>query len=343
MQQNTTPVEQQDNILQKFIKKYIAKFYRRYIKIWSNSIILFIVCMIVGFCAGITIQGKFNWSFYKNDGQFISYSSIVIFLLVVIYMYYRRLCKTSGDIYEIDKKSFKYLFYAVSFMFFSLYYNINKKFFLNTYAKNKFGIEQEQYVLILNFIGYFLISTLIYTIVFKNYSLKKFGKDGIELEEEKTVADEQNSVINLYVDIIKEYSDILCELDCKMEEMYNEGFVRDDYTVEEYSVFLDDFLSSFTLKDSNLSIIIISMDEFDTFAKTELSYNRFALSKIKTNTHENKVYTCENRIFVEYHTTIIQASIMIIIESITTYPWDLGLLIYSYMVALETSYSKYLV
>jgi membrane protease YdiL (CAAX protease family) len=171
------------NILHQKLKKIIitiTNFYKRHIKIWSTSIGTLILFIIIGFTYGIVLESKFNLQFYTNDGNVLLFFSLIVLISSVIHIFYKRQCKLSGTIYELDNKSFKTFFYSFSFVCFAIYYNMNKTFFSNTYSQNKFGIDQSQYILIINFIGYFLILTLIYTVLFKNYSLKKLGKDGIE-------------------------------------------------------------------------------------------------------------------------------------------------------------------
>jgi hypothetical protein len=156
------------------------------------------------------------------------------------------------------------------------------------------------------------------------------------------VAVEQNALINIYTKTTEDFSNIICNLDGRMFQMYQENLVRSDYNIDEYILFLDDFLSLFASSNSDLSIIIKPLDNFDVFAKDELSYNNFILSKVRLNLNENKIYSYENKIFIQYSSTIIEGDLIIMIDSTKTYPGEFGLLIYCYMTALEMSYSKYL-
>ena len=44
-----------------------------------------------------------------------------------------------------------------------------------------------------------------------------------------------------------------------------------------------------------------------------------------------------------YKSSIINDSIVVIIDMDNAYPGELGLLVYSYLLSVETSYSKYLI
>ncbi|KAJ49633.1 hypothetical protein BD780_001131 [Clostridium tetanomorphum] len=324
------------------IKENFIKFFKHYIKPWKSSLITLIISMVVGFCFGLKFSNGFNLEFYKDDGQVLLLISIGIILITYVYIYYRHKCIMSHINLDIDTTSFKYIFYSLSFFIFALYYNLNKEYFFQSYSLNIFGIAQSQYIFIINFIGYFIITTIIYSIIFKEYSIKKIGKDGVEFETEKSIAEIQNELINQYVTIIDDFSKNMCDIDKLMTELEDDNLIRDDYTLDEFILLLDGFLSLFICENTDLSIVLLPYNKFDEFLTNELSYNAFILKKVKTNMQNNYVYAYENKIFVKYYLSLFGDYITIIIDCLKTYPAGLGELLYSYIVALETSYSKHL-
>ena len=306
---------------------------------FTKSTLFIIILSLLGFLLGITI-GKSN-NFLSESILVIISIIIVIGLLIYIYI---KVNIFNSLISSATKKKFKkYLYFTMVLLSFVMYYLYNKETFLKTYELNNFGINQGQYIFIVNFIGFFAIAFILYNLILKEYSLKKLSKNEIELSEELDIADKQSSLINKYEEIIKKYSQIICKIDRTMNYLDTEGLIRDDYEINEYIIIIEEFIKEFTLAINDISIIVKSSYSFESFAKDELGCNSFNIKKIKANIEENRVYVHNNRIYIMYGSSIINDSMVLIIDMDNAYPGELGLLVYSYLFSVETSYSKYLI
>ena len=85
---------------------------------------------------------------------------------------------------KADKKrrSIIYVYWAFAFIIFSLYYTMNYEKFKLTYKTNIFGLDQMQYIYLVNFTIFLVLGILIYQIIIQQYSIKNIGKGGVELE-----------------------------------------------------------------------------------------------------------------------------------------------------------------
>ncbi|MDU6339849.1 MAG: hypothetical protein E6583_00795 [Clostridium sp.] len=315
-------------------KKYIRKATN-----FVKSITFIIILGLLGFLYGINI-GRGNS--YLIDNILIKLG-IVISIGLLMYIYLKANIFNSLVASINEKKLIKYLYFLLVLLFFTIYYLHNKDNFINTYQINSIGIDQNQYIFIVNFIGFFLISFILYNLILKDYSIKRLSKNDIELSEELDVADQQSKLINKYEEIIQTYSQVVCNIDIKMNYLNNENLIRNDYEVEEYIIVIDEFIKEFILINKDISIVIKPYELFDEFAADELGCNSFNIRKIKFNIETNRVYTYKNRIYIMYKSSIINNNIVLIIDMDNIYPGELGLLIYSYLSSVETSYSKYLI
>lgn len=326
-----------NNIIENVLRK--AKVLYSNLKVWRNSCVTFVLFMIIGFVVGAVSEIEFSNGFVFNNEFFLFILALLIFIISIIYCYIRYRCNKNGKYIEVDKISLKIIYYSLTFFVFSIYYMMQKSKFMNSYKNNIFGINQEQYIFCVNIFGYLIVATILFAILFNKYSMKKISKDGIELEE-KVITNEQNYLITLYSKVINNFSDVICDVDTKMKEMDSHGFIRDDYTVDEYIIFIQEFVDLIMAEDSNISIIIKSYDAFSGFASKELLYNKFIIKKIEANIAKNKVFAYEKNIFVQYDSQVVKNQIVFSINCSVNYPGDLGSLLYDYIVFIETIYLK---
>ena len=54
--------------------------------------------------------------------------------------------------------------------------------YLKTYEKNIFGIDQRQYIVLINYLMFLLVALMIVGAMEGKFRVKNIGKDGIELE-----------------------------------------------------------------------------------------------------------------------------------------------------------------
>lgn len=326
----------------KVIINKLFDFYNNHIKPWNNFFVVIIIFMSMGFLIGLFAGNVMGIDFYKEDRNILLIMSVITNLVIFINIYHKQYCIKNHIETIFNRNNLKYVYFSITFFMFCLYYYINKENFINTYTQNELGIEQSQYIFITNFIGYLVITVILFYIVFNNYSIKKIGKSGIEFHVEQSVIKEHNELVNIYAEIIDNFSDHLCNIDNLMSELDNNNLIRDDYTLDEFIILIEDFLSSFMQQNNDLSIIVIPYDNFEHYGKTELYYNLFTLNKIKVNMYTNSVYVYNNVIFIKYPLSLLNNSILVIVNCDRSYPSGLGILIYSYLITLETSYSRYL-
>lgn len=323
-------------IIQNILKKML-KIFKLYL---ANTFIMTIIFIIVGFIFGF---------FYAKSMDKINYvylilgSGIVIFLMLYIYLVLNK--KFTPN--KLKERMVKNIYYAVSFLCFIIYYLCNKDRFLSTYSKNKIGINQEQFIILVNFIGYILIASLVYMLVFKNYIIKKLGRDGVEFEnDDANVSDKFYNVINRYEEMINSYTNNLLTIDAQMNALYEEGKVNLEYTANQYCSFITTFLKDFINELDDISIVVKPFSDFENFLKEFANCNIFDIKKIKTKVETNNVFSYKKRIYIYYKSSLISEPITVIVDMEDLkydYPGDLGFLIYNYIYSVEVTYSKYLV
>lgn len=313
--------------------------WKRKILNFTKSIVFIIILGVLGFLYGINI-GQNNNYLAKHILINICVVSVIGLL---IYIYLKINIYNSFIAITDRRKLTKYIYFTLVLLLFVVYYLYNKDNFFNTYKINSIGIDQNQYIFIVNFMGFFIISFIFYNFILKDYSIKKLSKSEIELSEELDIADKQSSLINKYEEMIKNYSEVACKIDTKMDALNNENLIRNDYEIDEYIIVIEEFVKEFIIKNNDFSILVKSFDSFEEFARDELGCNSFKIKKIKANIEQNRVYVNNNRIYIMYKSSIINDSIVVIIDMDNAYPGELGLLVYSYLLSVETSYSKYLI
>ena len=307
---------------------------------FTKSITFIIILSLLGFLYGVNLGQNKNYIFGNNILIIIGIVSIIALLM---YIYLKANVFNSFITSNSKKKLIKYIYFTIALMFFAVYYLYNKDNFLKTYKANTIGIDQNQYIFIVNFIGFFIIAFILYNLLFKEYFIKKLSRNEIELSEELDIADKQSNLINKYEEMIKNYSQVICKIDVKMDYLNNQNLIRNDYEINEYIILIEEFIKEFIIVNNDISIVVKSIGTFEKFAKDELECNSFQIKKIKINIERNRVYVHNNRIYIMYKSSIINDSMVLVIDMDNVYPGELGLLVYSYLLSVETSYSKYLI
>ena len=65
--------------------------------------------------------------------------------------------------------------------------------------------------------------------------------------------------------MIKNYSEVACKIDTKMDVLNNENLIRNDYEIDEYIIVIEEFVKEFIIKNNDFSILVKSFDSFEEF------------------------------------------------------------------------------
>ncbi|MFL0270167.1 hypothetical protein [Candidatus Clostridium radicumherbarum] len=138
------------------------------------------------------------------------FEPIGLYVYAIIFIIYSVILWFLPPLTKTKKQRFKVIFFAFWSLLFAAYYNIMKVPTLN-YATNKYGIPQQQWIFIINFIGFMIMGIIVYTFFVSSRGIKSLKKDGIDLsdEEDEIIVKTQTGVVEDYQEIIKaEYNTI---------------------------------------------------------------------------------------------------------------------------------------
>lgn len=125
---------------------------------------------------------------YIFAGIFIVYSVVIWFL---------------PPLTRTKKRRIRTCFFALWTLVFAAYYNICQVSKLQ-YTANNYGIPQNQWIFILNILGFSSIGVILDSLIISSRGIKSVGKDGINLtdEEDEVIIKNQNNIIEMYEKIM---------------------------------------------------------------------------------------------------------------------------------------------
>lgn len=319
------------------------------LRIWNNSVMAIIVFAILGFIFGIL--GGYQVGQYTMDmGYFMVACAVLLIIvgtLVAIhyeYEYSRR---------YVERKRItqllRYWYWSVICLFFFIFYSVNRTSYLSTYKANMFGIDQEQYILIVNLLIFFLLGFVIYFIIVKDISIAKISKEGIEITSTQGLqVKEQENLLLTFEKMIHIFAERMLQLDEDVEYLKTKGFVSENFTMQEYLEILRCFLNLIEQEDETIMIDIVDENGLDPFLRDQLGISKRDRNHLKKKLlQENKIFEFDENIFMKYqlgefHNKISNRNIFIIIKTSNLYPKDFGRLIITFLAQFEALYAKYL-
>lgn len=230
------------------------------------------------------------------------------------------------------------------FVAFSIYIALSYERYLATYEKNIFGINQSQYIIILNFLLFFLIGMIIYQFLAGGVRIKNIGKEGIELEqviEENSISAMQTSTeltSNIYFE--------LGELDKVVDYLYSNQVIGPEITEEKYLNVLQTLLSSLVNDKDHVEIKVFNVNNYVNYLKDIVGLANREIKILNHNYKEYGIIRVENGIHIKYEFApfhnFTSNSCYIVMEFSEIYDIETGKLIYAYIKVFEALYSKYL-
>ena len=229
---------------------------------------------------------------------------------------------------KADKKrrSIIYVYWAFAFIIFTLYYALNYEKFKVTYKTNIFGIDQMQYIYLVNFAIFLVLGILIYQIIIQQYSIKNIGKGGVELE--RIVTNDGLAALETNTDMVSSICKQLGALDEIVQYLYYQGYVDDLLPYTDYVDILGRIL--LPLSENHDDVIIQALTESRYLAYLNHE-NSLSVGRIKKITYELDA-------FHEYKN---HPYVYIVVKLGPLYDIKIGELIYAYVKSFEALYSKY--
>ncbi len=247
---------------------------------------------------------------------------------------------------KADKKrrSIIYVYWAFAFIIFTLYYALNYEKFKVTYKTNIFGIDQMQYIYLVNFAIFLVLGILIYQIIIQQYSIKNIGKGGVELE--RIVTNDGLAALETNTDMVSSICKQLGALDEIVQYLYYQGYVDDLLPYTDYVDILGRILLPLSENHDDVIIQALTESRYLTYLNHE---NSLSVGRIKKITYELDKYgilKVEDTIHIKYklaafHEYKNHPYVFIVVKLGPLYDIKIGELIYAYVKSFEALYSKY--
>ncbi len=281
----------------------------------------------------------------------IIFSSVFIAIMgtaLFAYSFLCYLCKGKFISAGNKKKFLKNGYWTFMMVLFLAYYFCHYKVFFQTYKQNSFGIDQEQYILLVNFGVFLCASIIIYYFIIRQFEIKelRIGTKGVELTVTEKLAESQKESLNINTSLIRTITDHICHIDGIINYLSTLNYVSSSIKLPEYTNILKSVLMPITKNYDGMSITVLLEEEFDSYMKKELGYRQREIEKIRSVIQKDEIYRYENDLFLEFelgefHNYPDKVRIYIIIHVNELYADEAGQLIYTYLNVFEAIYSKY--
>lgn len=279
-----------------------------------ESSVLFCFCLAAGTLFGIILGTGFK-ALPKFSGRFIAITISFLFLLciVIYYIYYKKI----NNIISEHKHLVRITYFGVMIFIFLFYYNYNYSNIVASFSGNTMGIGKTQYVFILYFVVFIILASIIYAVVFLNYTIKKIGSGGIELEERKDeAASEQFRFISDFITLIQNQGELSARLGDAIEEfiktfnLENGGQIEAEKFFELLRIILSNFIKGAkTIKGIDVMLMEDIEEIEEPYLITPAQFN-YLQSEVK----QNSIFKLDKIVVIPYRMKVIQEDLVFIIE-----------------------------
>ncbi|WP_167956305.1 hypothetical protein [Anaerosporobacter faecicola] len=314
----------------------------RGIKKFLHSIWGKIFFLLIGLVIGVILG-----AYHIEVAYFPSVLAMMACVLVLgIFMAINFEIDLSRFMIKADKKRqyTQYVYWAIVFLLFALYYNYNYEKFLKTYQRNIFGIDQRQYIFLVNFLIFLIMSIIIYQIIIQQYRIKNIGKGGVELE--RIVSNDGLAALETNTDMVSSICKQLGALDEIVQYLYHQGYVDDRLPYKEYVGILDRILLPLSEKHDDVVIQAFTKKEYKEYLDHEVTLTTGRVKKIAYELDKYGILKVEDTIHIQYrlaafHEYTKDPYVYIVVKLGPLYDIKIGELIYAYVKSFEALYSKY--
>ena len=312
---------------------------RRKDKIFHDLVVLLLfpcICLGIGFYCGNTIGVVGNRKLIYILGAIF----VVACFIQLFYDYHLTRIHVND---ERKNHILKKWYWGILGLIFACFYNYYYPIYIKSYKENIFGIDQNQYIFIVNISLFLVLGIFINQILFRNYSIKNIGKDGIELEcneDINTLALETNT------EMIRRMGEQLAALDEVVDALCELGYVDAKLEYSLYNDLLERVLQPITYDLEEVFIEVLSKDEYESFLRTEMKLPQYVIKKNNYLFAECGIIGIDDYIHIkfklaEFHEFVERES-YIVVKLDTLYDISVGELLYGYLKSFEALYSKYL-
>ncbi len=237
-----------------------------------------------------------------------------------------------------------YIYWAFAFILFVLYYSLNCNNFELTYKTNILGIDQGQYIFLVNFIIFIVLGILIYQIIIQQYSIKNIGKGGVELE--RIVTNDGLAALETNTDMVSSICKQLGALDEIVQYLYYQGYVDELLPYADYVDILGRILLPLSENHDDVIIQALTETDYTQYLNNEDSLSMGRIHKIVYELDKYGILKVEDTIHIKYklapfHEYTKNPNVYIIVRLGPLYDIKIGELIYAYVKSFEALYSKY--
>lgn len=237
-----------------------------------------------------------------------------------------------------------YIYWAFAFILFALYYTLNCKKFVVTYKTNFLGIDQMQYIFLVNFIIFLVLGILIYQIIIQQYSIKNIGKGGVELE--RIVTNDGLAALETNTDMVSSICKQLGALDEIVQYLYYQGYVDELLPYADYVDILGRILLPLSENHDDVIIQALTETEYAQYLNNDDFLSVGRIHKIVYELDKYGILKVEDTIHIKYklapfHEYTKYPNAYIIVKLGPLYDIKIGELIYAYVKSFEALYSKY--
>lgn len=309
--------------------------------------IILCIFIMLGIAIDKLLLNLDNFTFYKDTGKtliVLSISLLIILFIMIIFSLWKYE-ELNYDFKTIIKATFsekfkKIFFFVISFVIFAFYYELNEDIFINTYSMNKFGINNEQFIFLINFSVFFLVYQVLYYTVFSNYYVKRVNKDGIELSREEELNEfitefdklKNNSlkISKQYRDIILNYNESVIFVTNYLEDLNNKRLIRENISSNEYLLYINECLGSYLYKLYNIKFLLIQEENLEEKLKHYYELKKSEILEITSNLDLDSIYNEyfeKEKIFMKVNILGTNSNIYIIIDTGSEdniYPFELA-------------------
>ncbi|MGG7177603.1 hypothetical protein ACQPU1_08430 [Clostridium paraputrificum] len=310
--------------------------------IFFRNAIICIIFIIIGVLLDRVIYNNISLTILQSGSKIISILSI-IFAIGLLIEFLIKIYK-KNTIKEILTNKFKKVsFFTISFLLFNLYYSVNESNFIATYTQNKFGINNEQFILLINLAIFFIIYQIAYFTIFSDYYIKKINKDGFEISKEEMVdecinafdkvKEDSLSINKKYRDIINNFAASLPELQKFIFELDKNGNISDMVTYDDIVAYVDKCITIYIYSLPNIKHLTLRKDEFETSIRYYYSLDEEEMYYITKNIKDiecESEYYDKGRIYMNIYIPTIDDRLYIVLdtgEEESIYPFELAKLI----------------
>lgn len=317
-------------------------------KKYQRTVINYVAIGGTLFLLGV-ITGEFLRRLIKTSNGIIAIALVdVIVIGLITYFYYSYLMKHQTVAIESGQRVRHYWYWMMVVLLFFVYYMSNIERFKKTYSPNGLGIDQEQYIFLINGAIFVLAGLVVYYFMIRRFEIKSISitTAGIELSLPEVIAETQKESLNINTSLIRTISDHICKIDELIYYLSTINYISETIPLGQYIDILKSVLIPITEHYEEMSITVLTESEFEHYLVEELALKRRIVEKLQNILKNDEIYRYENELFLsyelaEFHNYSESVNIYIVIHIEELFADEVGQLIYTYINVFEALYSKY--